>query len=208
MLQSQFTAHLPRCCGSACCTSACYLLPTHRAFCFSARRRGFASCTALAFLYSAACANQSLPTLSSLTCATCAALAPQRRNADPGCSTGSYPLPNPRQPPARVAANHNPAASSPNLQLLESLKTQLFHQAGWRRRNSRRGTDFFQCRGQLCKSGEGSSSSTQCPAVWPDYSKARQGGDGTLQEGSAEKEVKAGRTESCHTFFLNIYYIS
>lgn len=95
-----------------------------------------------------------------------------------------------RQPPLRT------------IQLLESLKTQLFHQAGWRRRNSRRGTDFFQCRGQLCKSGEGSSSSTQCPAVWPDYSKARQGGDGTLQEGSAEKEVKAGRTESCHTFFF------
>lgn len=158
MLQSQFTAHLPRCCGSACCTSACYLLPTHRAFCFSARRRGFASCTALAFLYSGSLCKSISPR-TELTCATCAALAPQRRSAEPGCSTGSYPLPNPRQPPARVAANHNPAASSPTIQLLESLKTQLLHQAGGRRRNSRRGTDFFQCRGQLCKSGEGSSSS-------------------------------------------------
>lgn len=37
--------------GSACCTYTCYLLLTHRAFCFCGRHRGTTGCTALALLH-------------------------------------------------------------------------------------------------------------------------------------------------------------
>jgi len=41
--------------GSVCCTYTCYLLLTHRAFCFRARHRGITGCMALALVHRQAC---------------------------------------------------------------------------------------------------------------------------------------------------------